>query len=65
MYNNVSSGLVTALGGIVLNMIFISHYIHFLFQYAIFRIWCLDLIFTDFATMTGTMPTNASDEGLR
>ena len=60
MYNSVSRGLVTALGGIVLNMIIISQHIHFLFQYAIFIIWCLDFIFKDFSTMTGTMPMNTS-----
>ena len=63
VYNSVSRGLVTALGGIEMNMIIISQYIHFLFQYAVFRIWCLDFIFKEFATMLGMMPTNASDEG--
>ena len=54
--------MVTALGGIELNTIIISQY-HFLFQFAIFRIWCLDFIFKEFVTMMGTMPTNAIDEG--
>ena len=63
MYISVSRGLVTVLRGIVLNTIIISQHIHFLFQYAIFRIWCLDFIFKDFATMTETMPMNTSDKG--
>ena len=64
MYNNVTRGLVTALGGIVLNMIIIPQHIGFLMnmQFSEFDAW-ISILRIDFATTTGTMPMNISDKG--